>query len=172
VRKRATAYQFFISDNYAAYLAKNPTLTMGELTSRFLAPAWNALPAGERKAYEDRAAADAERFAREQGEAKRSTPKIVFQNVKEVAETLTSAPLSGHGLFVAANWDAGSGGGATMTDPSAVWTGLDEKAQQPWKEKALRNQKQFALDAMKPKRAAHKNNKRAKKSEPNKKAEE
>ena len=165
VRKRATAYQLFISDNYAAFLARTPNLTLGELTAQFLAPAWNALPVADRKAYEQRAASDTERWRREQDQAKANAPKIVFENVRQVAETITSAPLSGQGLFVAANWDSGSEG-AMQTDPSHVWTELDASAQQPWKEKALRNQKQFALDAMRPKNVARnkKTNKRVKKN--------
>ncbi len=151
VHKRLSAYQLFISERYGSALAQHPHLSLGELTAQHLAPAWHALSASERKIYEQRAVADAVRWEREKEEAKSKATNIVFERVKQISETLTSAPLSGQGLFLAANWDT------SEADPALVWTELNEEAQKPWKEKALKNQKQFALDALKPKRIPNAN---------------
>jgi hypothetical protein len=83
----------------------------------------------------------------QQQERKDESSTALLTAVRSQAETVESGHLSGQGLFAAANFDPRVG----AENPDVVvrlWTQLDDAQQRPWKEKALANQKSFALRAL------------------------
>ena len=74
---------------------------------------------------------------------------VAYEQAKEAAELPTNAPLSGAGLYVAANWDTSQDGGSAQMAASRIlerWVDLPPESQSPWKEQARSNQKAFALN--------------------------
>ena len=149
VRRRASAYQFFISSNYDAFSAQHPELTLPQLTAAHLAPAWQKMTSEERLNYELLATEDYERFEREKAEEPPAVASSLLETAKTTADTVSTAPLSGQGLFLVANWDA-----SDKADPVRRWVELGPSEQLPWKVKASQNQKTYALQALRTRKAA------------------
>lgn len=147
VKKKRSAYQFFIAKEHAALAPQYPTLSVAQLTKQHLAPRWQRLTDEEKQQYKTQAAEDAARWERE----KAALPKKRKQEMKQAkaaAELPTNAPLSGAGLYVAANWDTSQDGGSAQAAASRIlerWIDLPPESQSPWKEQARSNQKAFAL---------------------------
>jgi hypothetical protein len=172
IKPKETAYQFFISEIWKNNdgLANHSSISLTELTSTVLAPKWNSLTAAERAPFEKMAAEDDRRWKREMEKEQQrgsNTPRSVVEAVQSQSEAITSGPLSGQGLFAAANFDARSGA-LQQEDALQLWTQLDDSEQRPWKEKALVNQKNFALRALtKPRTSKDNNNKQKNKRQKN-----
>lgn len=167
VRPKETAYQFFMSDKCEDERRNHPHMSLPELTQQVLAPMWNRLTAEERAPYEDKASKDAKRWMREQERDRdtsgRAEQREVLESVKSQAEVIASGHLSGAGLFAAANFDARTRV-QDQADVMQMWTQLDDAQQRPWKEKALANQKNFALKALTKSRVAASSTKKKKTS--------
>lgn len=152
VKPKETAYQFYISENFDDAHRNNPQLSLAELTQQVLAPKWNTLTADERSPYEDKALTDAKRWKREQQREQdlhqEAAPRNVLESIKNQAEVVETGHLSGQGLFAASNFDARDGV-QNQADLVRMWTQMDDQQQLPWKAKALSNQKNFALRALK-----------------------
>lgn len=159
VKPKENAYQFFISASFAEESARHPSLSLSELTAQILAPKWNSLTSDERAPFEEMAMRDAKRWEREHQQAQISkdddpASRAVLESVKCQADVVENGHLSGQGLFAAANFDPRAG---PQNSEAIVrlWTQLDDAQQRPWKEKALANQKKFAMRALtKPPRPA------------------
>ena len=64
-KKGLSAFMFFSKHERAQVVANNPGIAFGEIGKK-LGEAWKALPAEERAPFEAQAAADKERFVREE----------------------------------------------------------------------------------------------------------
>ena len=72
----------------------------------------------------------------------------MYAAAKSSADVVESAPLSGAGLYVAANWDSRNislGDEEAESELMQRWIDLPPQEQNPWKSKALSNQRKFAL---------------------------
>jgi len=68
-KKPTSAYMFYVNDNRADFVAKNPNLKPTEVISK-IAAQWKALSADKKKPYEEKAAKDRQRFENEKKKAK------------------------------------------------------------------------------------------------------
>ena len=68
-KKPVSAYMFYVNENRAAFVAKNPNLKVTEVVSK-LAAQWKVLSADKKKPYEEKAAKDRQRFENEKKKAK------------------------------------------------------------------------------------------------------
>ena len=137
----------------------HPGLSLAQLTKLHLAPRWQLLSAAEKKPFKEAASTDAKRWEAERESA--APKKEALSAIQERVENV-NAPLSGGGLYVAANWDTRN---TSLSHEEAEtqllqkWIDLDSQAQAQWKSKAMANQKAFVLQVAKPRKSTKKRRK-------------